>query len=221
VVNNFCTELFCNKFVPKTTYMKKYVLALLTVAIAINSFAQKKDGAFTPAKGKGYCHKLYLTTSTGINNSTGILGLSLDAPVARSISIEGGAGFSTWGYKLTAGGKYYFKPCHRGWALGTGITYNTGLASFQNTMETTNGVQEKVILNLKPQTNLYFAAYSYVNLGKNKNRFYTMFGWSIPLSSDHYVQTAGTEISENSKKVMNILAPGGLILGIGFSFGVN
>ncbi len=184
-----------------------------------NPTPNTKDNTKNTPKGK--CARLYLGTGTGINNSAGVLGITVDVPVASSVSVEAGAGLSTWGSKVTVGGKFYFKPCYRGWAIGTGITHNTGLDAFSSDMETVNGGKEKVTLKLKPQTNMYLAAYSYVKLGKKMNRFHSMFGWSIPLSTDRYEQTYGAPISSTAKKALDIIKPGGLVVGIGFSFAIG
>ncbi len=204
--------------------MKKTGLLLPILMLALNVFAQSGSAEKAPPAKGGYNGskarnntKLYIATSTGLNNTTGIIGVLADVPVAPAMSVEGGLGISDWGYKFTAGAKYYFKPNYLGWAVGAGLTHNGGLRHFHNTMETIYGTTEPVILDLKPQTNFYAAAFSYVNLGR-KHRFYTMLGWSVPLTGDTFHQESGSAISKQSKRVINILSPGGLVVAIGFSF---
>jgi len=209
--------------------MKKIALTLLMGIIGMNTFAQdantppkKATKKKTPIVRPIHCPAIYISTSTGINNSTGLLGFSIDVPVDKNISIEGGPGISSWGYKVYIGAKYYLQPCQRGWAFGTGLTYNTGIQGYQRNMETVTGYSENVQLNLNPQTNILFAAYKYWNLGKRYNRFYMELGWSVPLSGGNkFDQTLGDPIDDRSTKTMNFIAPGGLIAAVGFSFGVH
>jgi hypothetical protein len=46
-------------------------------------------------------------------------------------------------------------------------------------------------------------------------------GYAIPLSTEPYtVNTPGVTLTETSKQLMDIMAPGGLIVGIRFMFGI-
>lgn len=206
--------------------MRKIIILLLLSFIAFNSFAQHtgdSNKGFKNGKNarRGGCPKVYITVSSGLNNNTGIFGASIDVPVTKSISIEGGAGYSTWGIKSTIGAKYYFKPCHRGWAIGAGITHSTGLNNFEDNLETEYGYED-VVLNLHPLTNIYVGVYHFWNIGRKGHRFYTMLGWSIPLSNDFYDEPIGDPLSSASDEAIKLIAPGGLIgiiVGAGFSFG--
>jgi len=209
--------------------MKKLTLALLFCLPGLFAVAQnrneppvretkKKERIVRPV----HCPKLYITTSSGINNNTGVIGFNFDVPVGPEISLDLGVGTGTWGTKLYAGGKYYLEPCHRGWAFGTGITYSSGLTNFHQNLETIYYNSEEVVLDLNPQTNILFAAYRYWNLGRRYNRVYLELGYSAALSGgDKYTEVAGNPLTNNSDKVMRLLAPGGLIIACGFSFGVH
>lgn len=204
-------------------------MALLISLVSTYTFAQ--DNADEPPKKTTKsrvailrpkkCPKAYITTSTGINNNTGLVGFNFDIPFAGTYAIDAGAGISSWGYKMAIAGKYYFSPCQRGWAIGLGFTQNTGIDKYTGSMETVSGTTEQVEVDLHPQTNLFLSAYHYWNLGKRYNRFYTQFGWSIPLSGgDRYKQVGGNPISESSRNTLDLLAPHGLIAAVGFSFGI-
>jgi len=201
--------------------MKKIVAFTLITLLAVQAEAQGdshvvkwKDGG---AKG---CPKVYLGISGGVNNFCGITGISLDVPVGESVSMEGGVGISTWGTKLGIGAKYYFGPCHTGWALGAGFTHNTGLGAFNDNMGTIYG-NEDVTLDLKPQTNMYVAGYRYWPVGKKGNRMFITAGWSFRLSSELYTESYGDPLSSVGDRVLNIIAPGGLMFGGGFAFGLG
>ena len=209
--------------------MKKAIFTLLIAALAISVYGQSNDDGSerkhvkskTSKDSRLKCHALYIVLSAGLNNNPGLLGLSIDVPVSQHISVEGGAGLSTWGSKLYVGGKYFLKPCHIGWAFGTGVTYNTGMADFQDNLPTVYGDTEPVDLKLAPQMNVLLAAYKYWSLGKGNSRFYIELGYSVPLISDKFTQIGGAPIDDQATRTMNLISPGGLIAAIGFSFGVK
>ncbi len=207
--------------------MRKLILVLIAASTGMHAFAQGEDNP--PLKSTkprsaivrpSHCPKIYITTSTGINNNTGVVGFNFEMPVDKNISVDAGAGISTWGSKVTASGKYYLNPCQRGWAFGLGFTYNTGIDGYESKMETIYG-KELVKMNLQSCTNIFFAAYRYWNLGKRYNRFFLEFGWSVPLSGgNRYEMVYGDPLSDASRQAMNILSPGGPIVACGFSFGI-
>ena len=47
-----------------------------------------------------------------------------------------------------------------------------------------------------------------------------LFGYAIPLQSNRWRVTDGSVLSGNSESTLNMLQPGGLILGAGFAFKV-
>ncbi len=196
--------------------MKPIIYLFILALSATTAFGQ------TPVKTNDrrsqICAKTFFDLSTGINNNGGILSIGIDAHVANNASINGGVGISGWGYKMYAGGKYYLKPCHEGWAFGGGATYSTGLPEFTFDMETVASSSEEVVLELKPQANLFAAAYRYWQLGKKRNRIYLQLGLSIPVTGDKYYQVSGNKLSSASNSLVRTIAPGGIIVGFGFSF---
>src|SRR3954469_150249 len=108
--------------------MKQLALAILIGLTALTTLAQdapadhKKKEKVRLDRGPG----IYITTSTGINNNTAILGFNFELPLSANVTIDGGPGTGTWNNKLYIGAKYYLKPAQRGFAFGTGITHATG-----------------------------------------------------------------------------------------------
>jgi len=217
--------------------MKKIALTIFTLLFGLHVIAQQTDNPgrkqeTTPTKREPRkrkeikrplrCPAIYIGTSSGINNNTGYIGGSIDFPIAKFFSVEGGIGTSTWGIKVSAMGKYYLSPCQRGWAFGVGVTHSTGLQNFEDkNLETVNGTED-VTLNLNPQTNICLAAFYYWNLGRRYNRFYLEAGWSVPLSTGNkFDQLTGDPLTNNSVNALNLISPGGLIIAAGFSFGVH
>jgi len=206
--------------------MKKIILALLIVGIGISASARdnaapttekKKHNRVRPEK----CPVIYITTSTGINNNTAILGFSFDMPVSKNVSIEAGPGTGTWGNKLFVGSKYYLSPCHRGFAFGVGFTYCPGVYHDNANLTTVYGNTEDVEYNKNPLTNIVFAAYKYWNLGKKHNRVFAELGWSMLLTAgERITQVSGDPISSGNINSLDSDAPGGPIAAVGISFGL-
>ena len=150
------------------------------------------------------------------------MGFSFDVPVSKNVAIDGGPGTGTWGDKVYAGVKYYVKPCHRGFAFGTGLTYCPGVHHDKHDLETIYGNTETITYNKNPLTNIFFAAYKYWSLGKQYNRVYIELGWSEQLSNkDKITQLTGDRMSENSFNSLNSGASSGPVLAFGVSFGVH
>lgn len=173
-------------------------------------------------KSKGGCPRVYIGFSTGINNPVGIIGPAIDIAITPSVSIGTGVGISSWGTKIFLEGRYYFKPCNRGWAIGSGFTYNTGLqnAEFQD-VETVVG-KATVRINERAQSNFMLSGYHFFDLGRaHRNRFHLQAGFSVPLSDKYYEQIGGPQMTSDSHDAFLLTAPGGLILGAGFSFGLG
>ena len=204
--------------------MKKLLIAALFAFTTISTYAQDKevkDIKTQTGEKRFKCARIYLAISTGINNNTGALGFNIDAPITTNVSVDGGFGRSTWGNKLFIGGKYFLNPCHMGWAFGAGLTYNTGLSNFVTERETIYKTQEKVLLDMKPMMNAYFAAYKYWKLGKGYNRIYLELGYSVAFTNDILEQLDGTPMSSNGIALSKVLAPGGPIIATGIAFGIK
>ena len=209
--------------------MKKYILIIITLLLHFGAQAALPDT--TLPNGKRMRHEkpakppvCYLDLSTGIDNAPGIFGLDFNICLAKYVTLDAGAGPSTWGNKLYLGAKYYLKEAHRGWALGGGITYNSGQENEKLKLNTITGDREQVGMSLKPQEDAFVAIYRYWNLGKKYNRFFAYAGKSIMLHQPRYHQIYGDPITQQAHDSIERLAPGGflggLIIGAGFSFGM-
>ncbi|MBL7682387.1 MAG: hypothetical protein JNK00_03415 [Flavipsychrobacter sp.] len=199
--------------------MKKLTLLIVLIALSASSFAQR--GGYKGGKGRNNyeCPKLYIGITAGIESPGGLIGFNVDVPVTQKFSLSGSAGLGSWGYKAGGEGRFYFGECNRSWALGAGVTYNTGLKNFSSTMPTTMG-DANVAMDLNPKTNVFIAAHKFFNLGRNGHRFNISMGYSIRLDEDNYRILNGYTLTSEGKQVMTILAPGGFMLGFGFTFGV-
>lgn len=202
--------------------MKIYRFATAALALLFSATTYGKNAASALPSRESACSWVYIDLSTGINNNGGLLGGGVDVHVADDISLIGGVGLmTTWGYKAYTGVKCYLKPCHMGWAFGGGLTYNTGIPAYTQPMDTQNGTKEDVTLDLLPQANVYAAAYKHWRLGRNNNRIYLQLGVTRSLMNTKFRQTAGPAITATEANIMKALSPGGIIIGLGFSFGAN
>jgi hypothetical protein len=67
-----------------------------------------------------------------------------------------------------------------------------------------------------------FSGYHFFNLGRSgRNRFHLQAGYSIPITSPDFTVKSNDILTKNGHDVVIAIAPGGLILGLGFSFGIG
>lgn len=200
--------------------MRKSFLLVLITLLSVHIVAAQ--GRRAPQREAGECPTVYLGLGSGINYSTGLIGLNIEVPVFKGLSIGGGAGLSSWGTKFFGELRYSFSPCNRGWALGTGVTYNTGLEDFATDLPTTRGTRS-VTMDLNPKLNAFLCGYRIWTVGKSaRNRFHLQLGYSMPLSNDDYtILSPGVVLADEGVAAMDLVSPGGLVFGIGFSFGIG
>lgn len=192
---------------------KKIILfslcAFLLIQLNAQSFAENEPEE---------SHPLYIGVGTGFDNFTGLIGLSGTIKLYDKLSVRGGFGTSGWGLKSSIGLKYDLKEVG-GWSYCLGYSYSPGLEDLKLNLELENGTQKEITLDYLPARTINLAVDRNWRIGK-ANIFYLEFGYAIPLQSDRWRVTDGSAISSTSKSVLNILQPGGLILGAGFAFRV-
>lgn len=194
--------------------MKQIVLVIALVVLAMGAYAQEPE--------QGEPRKFYLGVSTGINQGTGLIGPTFEYEVAHNLTVNGAVGLASWGYKATGGIKYYLNY-PGSWAFSLGYSYATGLNDFSVEFEDgfvqgTSGKQT-VIIDLLPASTVNISAIKYWLLGKQKkNRLHLELGYAIATADNRY-ETSAT-LTKEGKNFMTILQPGGLLLGVGFSFGL-
>lgn len=164
--------------------------------------------------------KVYLQVGTGINHYHGIIGLGLEVPVKRNISILVSNGIGNWGGKLGLSGRYYLKDARGKGGFSMGISRASGLEDFEIELELIDGSTASVPMELNSTLAANFAYIYAVNF-KDKNKLTFSIGYSLGLNDEPYTLSSAQEISETSESIMNILAPGGLTLGIDLAFGLG
>ena len=206
--------------------MNKALLILsLAACTSLQSVAQTRSYGTDEGRVKSSrdvsCPKVYIALSSGINNPAGLAGVGVDLAIDSRVSVGGGIGLSSWGTKLALEGRYYFDECNRGWAVGGGVTTNGGLRNVVLGLETAHqGPGTPVTLDLHRKTNLFFSGYRFFNLGRN-NRFHLQLGYSQGLQRARYTVKSGHTLTTTSDAVVRTISPGGIVLGLGFSFGIG
>lgn len=221
--------------------MKKLLLSLLIItALGHKSYGFNYQGSDsitkTPKINLTTCPKVYFGISGGVNNPGGVIAFAADVPIRQQFSLGAGIGFSSWGHKFYGEARAYLSPCHRGWALGVGLSHNTGVKSYIvytnrgnskpfsfNLGGTSSNNPQAVDLFLRPVTNVFFSAYKFWRLGHHGNRFYIQTGYSLRLTNNYYSYNnpQHAQLDQPAKDELRSFVPGGIIGAIGFSFGLG
>ncbi len=205
-----------------TTRMTAKTLALLMLLfiLSLPAFSQAYDYPERRTDPTEYVPGGYLGVSIGINNFNGMLGINGELKIVKNLTIAGGAGIGGWGYKFAAAMRYYIHY-PKGWCFGLGYSSATGMKGFEAELETSYpGGNQMVVLNLNRANNLNLTGSHQWRLGK-RFRLGLEFGYSFPLQDQAWeVASENVVLSDTSEQVMNILTPGGLIIGFGFSVGI-
>lgn len=201
-----------------TTKVLLYIGLLMILALPV--FSQAYD---YPTRETGPHESVpggYLGLSSGINNFNGLLGINGELQIVKNLTIAGGAGIGGWGYKFAAAARYYIHY-PKGFYFGIGYSTATGLKGFQTELETTRpGGNHMVELNLNRANNLNFNASYQWRLGK-RFRLGLDLGYSFPLQDKAWeLVDNDVVLTETSEQVLEILTPGGIIIGFGFSIGI-
>ena len=190
---------------------------ILLFSVILFSVFQNKAHASNPSKTDS-ATKFYLGIGAGNNAYTGILGLSGNYRINK-LFIQSGVGFGTWGTKYSLGLRYDMKY-NGGWAFGIGYSYSSGVQNVPFALDSTESkVSKKTTINYLPASTINLKVIRNWNFC-NSNTFYLEFGYSIALQTEPWKVIDGTKLSDLSNSVFNFSAPGGIIFGFGFTFGL-
>lgn len=168
-----------------------------------------------------YTPSVYVGIGGGINEM-GLLGFAAELPVSGKTSLGGSLGLGGWGYKTRINLNYYpkgmgIKSC---WSLAYGRAL--GMRNFETELSTEpSNEAETLILDLKPAGTIDFV-YSYnIKVGYS-SRLVLSAGYAFSTNKNAYkVLDRTKELDQVSKSTLNILQPGGLMLGLKFMFGIG
>jgi hypothetical protein len=162
---------------------------------------------------------LYFGLGLGVNDYGA--GLIAEVPFTNHISMNANAGIGGWGWKLGGSLNYYPVDVTRGHEFSLGFSTASGLLNFTTEMPVEpDGNSTNVTFDLF-RVNTVNLIYTYnVKVGK-ACKLGLSAGWSVSLTSDAYHITSGQTLDETGKAVMNVMQPGGLIVGIRFMIGAR
>jgi hypothetical protein len=198
--------------------MKKALTLLALIATTTFSvFAQSKSKTQTTTTSSTEKPRSYLGLSTGINNIAGFAGLTFEAPFSENASGKLGLGIGSWGVKIGLAAKYY-KQYASSWSFGAGYSTASGAGAVElqlsraATPKTNEAV--KVDLNRAHMVDLVAGK----AWGKSV-KFSLELGYSVRVGGATYATVdKNFVLSDDSKAVLNVIRPGGLIVGMGLLF---
>lgn len=167
--------------------------------------------------------KSHIIIAGGINSNTGLVGAQFEQKLNDPFAVYAGAGLGTWGYKLSAGMRYYLTGAI-GSAFGFGFAQATGLNGLTGKLEVIESgqtIEKEITYDLKPINLIHLSWLRYWPMGR-RNRFNIELGYSIPLSraEDNYELPANIKLSKPSETALQFIQPGGITISIGFNFGL-
>jgi hypothetical protein len=197
---------------------KTLTLMAFIIATSIAAHAQKKTTISTISTSNSTEKpRSYLGLAGGVNNISGLGGITFETPLSENVSAKLGLGIGGWGVKLGLAGKYY-RAYATSWAFGAGYSTALGLKDFVAPLSLAANP------NLQESVKLSYIQAHMVDLvaGKSwgkKVKFNLELGYSIKVAGGNYVLADKTQVlSDVSKTTLRILSPGGLIIGMGLMF---
>ena len=202
--------------------MKIPLTLILLLLVSKLSYGQYYNPQFKEEERK----KIYLGPATGFNYINGLLGGQFEYNFTDQVSAFGGVGIGSWGYKLGFGFKYYPQQFPFKSAIGLYYAIATGLPRLElNQDSLVNGQKVSSVtvpVSLQPVHLINFTYSYYWKLGKH-NRFHLEAGYSIAVNRGYNFTALDPKNKPNGNtiRILNFLEPGGILLGIGFTFALD
>lgn len=195
---------------------KRIIVATILVLVFYGSvgYSQNYYDENKPYEEMAYIPESYIGIGTGLNE-IGILGIAGEIPVSDRLSAAGTLGIGGWGYKFRAGINYYPNELSGKSSFGVRYAWSSGLDGFEYVDDNGNPTY---LLNLFPAHNLDFLYNRNLFVGK-KSKFVFTAGYSLSLNRMAYEEVNGQTIDVTTQQVLELLQPGGFLLGIKFLFG--
>ncbi len=198
--------------------LKYFLFSLCLICFSNLTLAQTRSKSLTKEE-QGY-YIFYLGTSTGTNGINGKLGINGEVHIYKGLTIQAGIGLGSWSKRSTIGlHLYHHYP--KGLYYAASFSSNPKETSLKMDLELANGQIHTVKVKINKVQTINLATGYQFDFYNNKIRLNFEGGYAIPLQIKPYELPATTEISETSKKILDLNAPGGIILFIGLSFGFN
>ncbi len=194
---------------------RQLTLIVLIITTFCGAYAQKKTTTVTTNAVEE--RSSYLGIATGINNISGIGGITFETPFSDNFSAKVGAGFGGWGVKLGVAAKYY-RQYAKSWSFGAGYSTASGLDKLplEQKKAFSSNTTETIEINLKRAHMIDLVA------GKSwggKVRFNLELGYAVRVAGGTFAPSNKTDVlAETTVQALNLLSPNGLILGLGLTF---
>ena len=206
------------------SYGRDMVLKIVYKNGTVETPEKFKNSAGQTAAGVSlYTGNMFWEFELGWNGYTG-LGARVDYRLIDNFGINAGAGVGLWGYRFSGALRYYLEYPF-GLAFSIGAAYNTGLKSYTYSYETENKsgnkIKEDVNFTCKPVTTINATLLYFWRVNGN-NRLYIEAGYAYAMQKTKYTYTtaSGNSLTTDSKNTEDIIAPGGIILTIGYAFAI-
>jgi hypothetical protein len=163
---------------------------------------------------------VYLGLGLSVNDYG--LGIGMEVPLTGKISINGNLGLGGWGLKAGGSLNFYTKQISNKSEFSIGYSYASGLKDFNYELWVEpNETQKMINLDLNAVSTINFVYTYNLKIGSFCKAGFSA-GYAVPITATPYkVKTQGVILSSTSEQIMDIMAPGGLIVGIRFMFGIN
>jgi hypothetical protein len=164
----------------------------------------------------------FITEASGINANLGLLGVGVEFPLAKKLTNETGIGISSWGLKVNSELRFYLNENYEKGSIGIGYSLHSGGDQITQTLETDPFKQEEeVTMDFLPLSTINATLNHAWRLGKRKqHKFVFQTGYAFRITDPYYKVTSGHTLSPFSKRLVSVLAPGGMTLALAFSFGL-
>ncbi|WP_296620635.1 hypothetical protein [Marivirga sp.] len=163
--------------------------------------------------------KFYFGVGTGINTYTGLAGLSGNFIIEKKLFVQAGLGLSSWGVRTSIGLRYD-RSYRNGFTYGIGLSNSSGIDDIDMELETASGGTRDINMQLENAPAIYIKTGYNWWFGEN-NTFNINLGYSVALKGQPWTVNDGSSLSPTSQQVLQLIAPGGIILGMGFTFGIQ
>ncbi len=200
---------------------KKQIIAVILVLLFFkNSNSQNINDYSKLLKAPSF----YIGVGTGLNYNCGLVGLKLTGRVNDKILIDASVGIGTWGNKLGLGLILNAKN-ENAWCPIISVSRANGAENVPVQIEVIDSKGFKT----NTLRNVTYNPANMVNLGVQKqwirprgNRITLELGYSVLVSGgETFLTDTGYKFTDLSKRVFDILRPGGLTVGFGYYFALN
>lgn len=162
----------------------------------------------------------YLGAGTGLNGPSGLAGIFVNYRIYKFVHLNAGTGLSLWGFRHSIGAEIDANPV-KGGGVGIGYSYSTGFDSIN--LSISNGRSSTVrVMQLYPTKtiNLTFH-YKLLIFKRHYIQFYTGVASKIGTRvAGQYRILAGDPLSQDDKDALNVMVPGGFMLGANLMLGL-